>query len=118
VSKIFRYTKNGQLSDVPVNGLYQGHTSPGLRERELHPRELADRSNDGLEMTLFWRAGRDEVTVCGSHYRSGVSFEIRPERHLALYVYYTRTAASPPVTSATRATDGRPHPNRRRTLTF
>ena len=88
MSKIFRSTKSSQLSAAPVNGLSQEDTSPGLRERDPQPRELAHRSNDGLEVTLFWRAGRDEVTVCGSDRRSGVSFKIRPERHLALDVYY------------------------------
>ena len=82
MSKIFRSTKSSQLSAAPVNGLSQEDTSPGLRERDPQPRELAHRSNDGLEVTLFWRAGRDEVTVCGSDRRSGVSFKIRPERPL------------------------------------
>ena len=88
MSKIFRSTKSSQLSAAPVNGLSQEDTSPGLRERDPQPRELARRSNDGLEVTLYWRAGRDELTVCGSDRRFGASFKIRPERHLALDVYY------------------------------
>ena len=39
-------------------------------------------------MTLYLRAGRDELTVCGSDRRFGASFKIRPERHLALDVCY------------------------------
>jgi hypothetical protein len=52
------------------------------------PRELAHRSNYGLEVTMLWHPARDEVTVCGSDRRTGARFEIRPERHLALEVYY------------------------------
>jgi hypothetical protein len=88
MSKIFRSTKSSQLSAAPVNSAYLEDTPRGLRERDPQPRELAYRSNDGLEVTLFWRPGRDELTVCGSDHRSGVSFKIRPERHLALDVYY------------------------------
>jgi len=65
MSKIFRSTNSSQLSAAPVNGLSQEDTSPGLREREPQPRELAHRSNDGLEVTLFWRAGRDEGPSAG-----------------------------------------------------
>jgi hypothetical protein len=56
--------------------------------RDPEPRELAHRSNDGLEVTLFWHAGRDELTVCGSDHRLGVSFKIHPEHDLALDAYY------------------------------
>jgi hypothetical protein len=52
MSKIFRSTKRSQLSAAPVTGLSQEDTSPGLRERDPQPRELAHRSNDGLEVTL------------------------------------------------------------------
>ena len=88
MSKIFRSTKSSQLSAAPVNDLSQEDTSPGLRERDPQPRELAHRSNDGLEVTLLWHPARDELTVCGSDHRTGVRFEIRPEHHLALEVYY------------------------------
>jgi hypothetical protein len=57
---------------------------------------LAHRSNDGLEVTLFWRPATDELTVRGRDRRSGVGFEFHPERDSGLdafyhpYVYVTR----------------------------
>lgn len=87
MSKIFKSTKSRHLSAAPVNGLYQEATR-GLGEADPQLRELAHRSNDGLEVTLFWNAGSDELAVCGCDHRSGVSFNIRPEHHLALDVYY------------------------------
>ena len=52
------------------------------------PRELAHRANDGLEVTLRWHPATDELTVCACDERRGAYFEIRPERHLALDVFY------------------------------
>src|SRR3954466_8053740 len=57
-------------------------------EKDSQARELAARFNDGLEVTLLWHPARDELTVCGSDHRTGARFEIRPERHLVLEVYY------------------------------
>jgi hypothetical protein len=59
-----------------------------LLETDPAPRELAHRSNDGLDVTLVWHPARDELTVCGSDQRTGARFKVRPERHLALEVYY------------------------------
>jgi hypothetical protein len=88
MSKIFRSTKTSQLSAAPVNGFSHEDTSPGLRERDPQPRELAHRSNDCLEVTLLWHPARHELAVRGSDPRTGARFEIRPERHAALDVYY------------------------------
>jgi hypothetical protein len=52
------------------------------------PRELAYRCGDGLEVTLFWRATDDELTVCVSDHRRGAYFVVTPEPHLALDVFY------------------------------
>jgi len=52
------------------------------------PRELAHRVNDGLEVTLLWHPATDELKVCVCDQRRGAYFEIRPERHLALDVFY------------------------------
>jgi hypothetical protein len=57
-------------------------------EKDSQARELADRFNDGLEVTLLWHPARDELTVCGTDHRTGGRFAIRPQRHLALDVYY------------------------------
>ena len=54
-----------------------------------HPaRELAHRTNDGIEVTLFWRPATDELLVCVCDQRRGAYFEIRPEPELALDVFY------------------------------
>jgi hypothetical protein len=41
-------------------------------------RELAHRSNDGVDVTLFWYPVTDEVTVCVSDQRRGAYFELEP----------------------------------------
>jgi hypothetical protein len=51
-------------------------------------RELAHRSNDGLDVTLFWSPDTDELTVCVCDQRRGAYFEIEPERNGALEVFY------------------------------
>jgi hypothetical protein len=86
--KIVRSTESSELSAAPVNGFAEQRTVPGLLETDRGPRELAYRSNDGLEVTLLWHPARDELTVCGTDKRSDARFAIHPERHLALQVYY------------------------------
>jgi hypothetical protein len=51
-------------------------------------RELSHRNSDGLEVTLFWRPADDELTVCVCDQRRGAYFEIHPDAHLALDVFY------------------------------
>jgi hypothetical protein len=58
------------------------------RARSLPIRELAQRDNDGLEVTLFWLPPTDELVVCVCDHRQGAYFEIRPDRRLALDVFY------------------------------
>ena len=52
--------------------------------------ELANRSNDGVEVTLVWTRsdGIDELVVCVSDIRAGAYFEIPAEPARALDVYY------------------------------
>jgi hypothetical protein len=52
------------------------------------PRELAYRANDGLEVTLYWQPGTDELTVCVCDRKGGAYFEIRPRPNQALAVFY------------------------------
>jgi hypothetical protein len=80
MSKISRSTKSGELSTAPANDSSE-QTDPG-------PRELAHRSNHGLEVTLLWHPALDELTVSGSDHLTGARFKIRPERHVALDAYY------------------------------
>jgi hypothetical protein len=51
--------------------------------------ELAHRSGDGIDVTLFWvRGSRNDTTiVCVCDRREGAYFEIAAEPHLALDVY-------------------------------
>jgi hypothetical protein len=88
MSKIFRPAKSSELSAAPVNGFSKQSTDPTLLENDPGPRELAHRSDYGLEVTMLWHPARDELTVWGSDHRTGARFEIRPQRHLALEVYY------------------------------
>jgi len=51
-------------------------------------RELAHRANNGVNVTLSWRAETDELLVCVYDERRDVYFEIQPDRDFALDVYY------------------------------
>ena len=51
-------------------------------------RELARRSNNGVDVTLSWDAEADELLVCVYDERRDVYFEIHPERDFALDIYY------------------------------
>ena len=50
-------------------------------------RELAYRSNDGVEVVLFWHQKTDELTVTVSDQRSGAYFELAAAPHQALDVF-------------------------------
>jgi hypothetical protein len=52
--------------------------------------ELAQRSTDGVDVTLFWLRGENEdrALVCVGDRRQGAYFEIPTERNFALDVYY------------------------------
>ena len=49
-------------------------------------RELAHRSNNGVNVTLSWDAETDELLVSVYDERRDVYFEIQPERDFALDV--------------------------------
>jgi hypothetical protein len=51
-------------------------------------RELAHRSDNGVDVTLSWHAETDELLVCVYDKRRNTYFEIQPERDSALDVYY------------------------------
>ena len=52
--------------------------------------ELAQRSTDAVDVTLFWLRGdeEDKALVSVRDRREGAYFEIPTERYLALDVYY------------------------------
>jgi hypothetical protein len=51
-------------------------------------RELAHRSNDGVDVTLFWCERTNELTVCVSDERTGAYFELDADAEKALDVFY------------------------------
>ena len=51
-------------------------------------RELAHRSNDGIDVTLLWYPDTDELTVCVCDQRRGEYFEVEPEANDALDAFY------------------------------
>jgi hypothetical protein len=51
-------------------------------------RELAHRSSASVDVTLYWHTTLDELIVSVRDKRHGAHFEIRPQRYLALDVYY------------------------------
>jgi hypothetical protein len=55
---------------------------------ESERRELARRSGAGVDVTLYWHPTLDELIVRVRDERDGAHFEIRPQRYLALDVYY------------------------------
>jgi hypothetical protein len=61
----------------------------GVRALERQ-RELAPRSSDGLDVILLWHPTTDELLVRVWDQRQHIRFEVRPERDMALDVYYTR----------------------------
>ena len=62
------------------------HNSP--KDIDTRFRELAHRSNNGVDVTLSWHTETDELLVCVYDERSDAYFEIQPERDFALDVYY------------------------------
>ena len=50
-------------------------------------RELAHRSNDGIEVVLFWHEPSGKLTVTVSEEQTGQSFELSAEPELALDVF-------------------------------
>ena len=67
---------------------FRSARSPMLADVESERRELARRSSAGVDVTLYWHPTLDELIVCVCDERHGAHFEIRPQRYLALDVYY------------------------------
>ena len=51
-------------------------------------RELAHRSNGGIDVTLFWHSDTEELTVCVCDQQRGAYFEFEPEAAHALDAFY------------------------------
>lgn len=50
-------------------------------------RELAHRTNDGIEVTLFWSRSEDRLSVTVRDARSGDSFELPADAGNALQIF-------------------------------
>ena len=68
-----------------------------LANAESERRELAHRSSAGVDVTLYWHPTLDELTVSVYDERHGAHLEIRPQRSLALDVYYHPYAYADPA---------------------
>jgi hypothetical protein len=67
---------------------FRSARSPGTSNPKSERRELARRSSADVDVTLYWHPTLDELTVRVCDERRGANFEIRPQRYLALDVYY------------------------------
>ena len=62
-----------------------------------HPKELAYRDTDGIEVTLYWNPAMNDVTVCVCDRRRGAYFVVSPDPADALDAFnhpYSYVAAS------------------------
>jgi hypothetical protein len=64
------------------------HDGKQVSSHEWAARELAHRVNHGIEVTLLWHPATDELRVCVCDERHGAYFEVIPEPHRALDVFY------------------------------
>lgn len=62
------------------------------------PRELAQRVNDGIEVTLYWHGG-DELSVHVHDAKTGIDLDLAAEPSRALEVFYHPFAYAGDVTS-------------------
>jgi hypothetical protein len=76
-------TSAGAFDRRPVRPARRRLTNPDSERREL-----ARRSSAGVDVTLYWHPTLDELIVRVCDERHGADFEIRPQRYLALEVYY------------------------------
>ena len=87
MSKRFRSARSGNSSGG-FDSCRERPASRPLPNAESESRELARRSDAGVDVTLYWHPTLDELIVRVCDKRHGANFEIRPQRYLALDVYY------------------------------
>lgn len=56
--------------------------------QELHRIELANRTGDGIDVTLWWAPADDSVSVEVLHFETASSFELQVERARALEAFH------------------------------
>jgi hypothetical protein len=87
MSKTFESARSPDTSAGAFDSRPERRERRPLANAESERRELACRSSAGFEVTLYWHPTLDELIV-SVHERHGAHFEIRPQRSLALDVYY------------------------------
>jgi len=65
-----------------------GQAHSKLKDVDSRLRELAHRSDSGMDVTLSWHTGTNELLVCVYDEREDAYFELRPHRNAALDAYY------------------------------
>ena len=88
MSSSFRSARSPDTSAGAFDSRPERRARCPVPDSEFERRELARRSSAGVDVTLYWHATLDEPIVCVCDERDGAHFEIRPQRHLALDVYY------------------------------
>ena len=66
----------------------------------IERRELAHRSNDGIEVTLFWSKASNRVTIAVYHARSATALEFDVDGADALDAF-NHPYATPPLAAGT-----------------
>jgi hypothetical protein len=67
-----------------------------MKARRSIEQELAHRTNDGLEVTLLWRAIDDRLRVVVEDWKAGDWFQVEAEPDAALDVFYHPYAYAAP----------------------
>ena len=88
MSKSFRSARSPDTSAGAFESRRERRARCPSNNAESELRELARRSGAGVDVTLYWHPVLDELIVCVCDKRHGAHFEIRPQRYLALDVYY------------------------------
>jgi hypothetical protein len=88
MSTSFRSARRPDTSAGAFDGRPERRARCPVPNADSERRELALRSSAGVDVTLYWHPTLDEPIVCVCDERHGAHFEIRPQRHLALDVYY------------------------------
>ena len=69
-------------------------------------RELARRTSDGIEVSMFWTKSTDQITIAIIDTRSDESLDFEVDGRLALDAFnhpYAYAAAATPTTTVSRA---------------
>jgi hypothetical protein len=88
MNKSFRSARSPDTSAGAFDGRPARLAGRPLLNPDSARRELARRSSAGLDVTLYWHPTLDELIVRVCDERHGAHFEMRPQRYLALDVYY------------------------------